>query len=96
MKEAAVVNDAGVPPPPPPQVSTKGPMWWYPRLVLGALGSFLEPFCGHLLPKVDRLCSKLTFEIPPQRALRGTIHCVGGGHPIHPENVCKNGWYGAQ
>ena len=49
----------------------KGPMWGYPRLVLGALGSFLEPFCGHVLPKVDKLYSKLTFEIPPRRALRG-------------------------
>ena len=52
------------------QTSTKGPMWGYPRLVLGALGSFLEPFCGHVLPKVDKICSKLTFEIPPRRALR--------------------------
>jgi len=43
----------------------------YPSLVLGAIASFLEPFYGHLLPKVDRLCSKLTFEIPPRRALRG-------------------------
>ena len=51
---------------------TKGPMWGYPRLVLGALGSFLEPFCGNVLPKVDKLCSKLTFEIPPRRALRGS------------------------
>jgi hypothetical protein len=46
-------------------------MWGYPRLVLGALGSFLEPFCGHVLPKVDKICSKLTFEIPPRIALRG-------------------------
>ena len=37
--------------------ATKGPMWGYPRLVLGALGSFLEPFCGHVLLKVDKLCS---------------------------------------
>ena len=35
-------------------------------LVLGALGSFLGPFCGHVLPKVDKLCSTLTFEIPPE------------------------------
>ena len=55
-----------------PRRSTKGPMWWYPRLVLGALGSFLEPFCGHVLPKVDKLSSKLTFEIPPRRALGGS------------------------
>ena len=52
--------------------TTKGPMWGHPMPVLGALGSFLEPFCGHLSPKLDMLCSKLTFEIPPRRALRGT------------------------
>ena len=46
-------------------------MWGYPRLVLGALGSFLEPFFGHVLPKVNNFCSKLTFEIPPRRALGG-------------------------
>jgi hypothetical protein len=46
-------------------------MWGHPRPVVGAVDPFLEPFCGHLLQKVDRLCSKLTFEIPPRRALRG-------------------------
>ena len=50
----------------------RGPSWGHPMLVLGALGSFLEPFCGQTLPKVDKLCSKLTFEIPPRRALGGT------------------------
>ena len=35
--------------------STEGPSWGHPMLVLGALGSFLEPFCGHLLPKVDKV-----------------------------------------
>ena len=58
-------------------VPTKGPMWGYPRLVLGALGSFLEPFFGHVLPKVDKICSKLTFEIPPRRALRGRVEGCG-------------------
>ena len=33
-------------------------------LVLGALCSFLEPFCGHSSPKLDKLCTRLTFEIP--------------------------------
>ena len=51
-------------------------MWGYPVFVLGAISSFLEPFCGHLSPKLDKLCSKLTFEIPPRRALRG--HLVAG------------------
>ena len=33
--------------------STEGPSWGYPVLVLGAVSSFLEPFCGKLLSKVD-------------------------------------------
>ena len=55
-----------------PVVSTRGPSWGHPMLVLGAPGSFLEPFCGYVLPKVDKLCSKLTFSIPPRRALSGS------------------------
>ena len=53
------------------RASTEDPMWGYPVFVLGAISSFLEPFCGHLSPKLDKLCSRLTFEIPPRRALRG-------------------------
>ena len=59
-------------------VTTKCPSWGYQRLVLGAIGLFLESFCGHALPKVDKFCSKSTFEIPPRRALRG-------GHPKRKE-----------
>ena len=33
--------------------STRGPSWGHPRFVLGAIGSFVEPFCGYLSPKVD-------------------------------------------
>ena len=40
-------------------------------LVLGALCSFLEPFCGYSSPKIDKVSWKLTFEIPPQRASGG-------------------------
>ena len=47
-------------------------MWGHSRFVLGAIGSFLEPFCGHLSPKIDKVPEELTFEIPPRRALRGT------------------------
>ena len=36
-------------------LSTKGRMWGYPRFVLGAIGSFLEPFYGHLSPKIDKV-----------------------------------------
>ena len=33
---------------------TKGPMWGYPRGRFWDLGTILEPFCGKLLPKVDK------------------------------------------
>ena len=35
--------------------ATKGPMWGYPRCGLGAVGVVLEPFCGHLSPKLDKV-----------------------------------------
>ena len=37
----------------PRTCSTRGPSWKHLLVVLGAILSFLEPFCGHLLPKVD-------------------------------------------
>ena len=40
--------------------STKGAMWGYPVFVLGAISSFLEPFRGHLLPKIDKVSEELT------------------------------------
>ena len=30
------------------------PFECYPRVVPGAVRSFLEPFCGHVSPKIDR------------------------------------------
>ena len=35
-------------------VTTKGPMWGYPRGRFWDLGTVLEPFCGKLLPQVDK------------------------------------------
>jgi len=35
--------------------TTEGPMWGHPMPVLGALSPFLEPFCGHLSPKLDNV-----------------------------------------
>ena len=37
---------------------TEGPSWGYPRGGLGALGAVLEPFCGYLSPKVDKIFEK--------------------------------------
>ena len=36
-------------------VPTRGPSWGHPRVVLGTIGAFLEPFCGHLSPKNDKV-----------------------------------------
>ena len=38
------------------------PFEGYPRVVLGAIGSFLGPFCGFWSPKVDNLDFGLMFE----------------------------------
>jgi hypothetical protein len=38
--------------------TTEGPSWGYPKVVLGAIRSFLEPFCGHSSPKVDEIFQK--------------------------------------
>ena len=39
-------------------------MWGHPMLVLGALCSFLEPFRGHLSPKIDKVSEELTLRYP--------------------------------
>ena len=43
---------------------TKGPMWGYPRPVLGAVDPFLEPFRGRLSPNIDNVSEKLTLRYP--------------------------------
>ena len=48
----------------PGLLTTKGPMRGHPMLVLGALCSFLEPFCGHLSPKNDKVSEELTLRYP--------------------------------
>jgi len=45
-------------------VTTKGPMWGYPRPVLGAVDPFLEPFRGRLSPNIDNASEKLTLRYP--------------------------------
>ena len=58
-------------------------MWGHPMPVLGALSPFLEPFLGHLSPKIDKVPEELTFEIPPRRALSGVLWTT----PSHPSPV---------
>ena len=38
--------------------TTEDPSWGYPRPVLGAIDPYLEPFCGHLSPKVHEIFQK--------------------------------------
>ena len=40
--------------------ATRGPSWGHLLVVLGAILSFLEPFCGRLSPKVVKI-SKIDF-----------------------------------
>jgi hypothetical protein len=35
--------------------TTEGPLWGHPMPVLGALSPLLEPFYGHLSPKIDKV-----------------------------------------
>jgi len=58
-------------PPSPPTPSTEGPPWRHSRLVLGAIKWFLEPFCGHLSPKIDKVSEELTLRYPHEEP------CVG-------------------
>ena len=44
--------------------STEGPSWGHSKVVLGAIRSFLEPFCGHLSPKIDKVSEELTVRYP--------------------------------
>ena len=40
--------------------TTEGPSWGHSKVVLGAIRSFLESFCGHLSPKIDKVSEELT------------------------------------
>ena len=44
--------------------ATKGPMWGYPRPVLGAVDPLLEPFRGRSSPNIDNASEKLTLRYP--------------------------------
>ena len=59
--------------------STRGPSWGHSRCVLGAIGSFLEPFCGHLSPKNDKVSENMTLRHPHEGP------CVDADHALlHP------------
>ena len=58
-------------------------MWGHPMLVLGALCSFLEPFCGHSSPKIDKVSEELTLRYPHEGPWVGStapgLHRRGSG-----------------
>ena len=59
--------------------STRGPSWGHPVPVLGAVFPFLEPFCGHLSPKIDNASEKSTLRYPHEGS------CVVGGNHQSPD-----------
>ena len=50
-------------------------MWGYPVFVLGAISSFLEPFRGHLSPKIDTVSEELTLKYPHEEPW--VVHLAG-------------------
>ena len=44
--------------------ATRGPSWGHPMVALGTIRSLLEPFCGHLSPKIDKVSEELTLSYP--------------------------------
>ena len=57
---------------------------WSPWLVLGAI-------LWVRMPNVDNLCSNLTFEIPPRRALRGFLGSVTNKSKEEEKSVAQRG-----
>ena len=52
---------------------TRGPSWGHPMVVLGTIRSFLEPFCGHLSPNVDKVSEELTLRYPHEGPCVGDV-----------------------
>jgi hypothetical protein len=48
----------------------------YPSHVLGAIASFLETFCGHLSPKIDKVSEELTLRYPHEEPCVGELACL--------------------
>ena len=61
--------------------ATRGPSWGHSRFVLGAIGSFFQPLCGHLSSKKnDKVSEKLTLRYPTKGLAWGG---VGATPPTH-------------
>ena len=46
-------------------------------VVLGTIRSFLEPFCGHLSPKIDKASEELTVRYPHEGPCMVTASLLG-------------------
>ena len=57
-------------------MSTEGPSWGHSKVVLGAIRSFLKPFCGHLSPKIDKVSEESTLRYPHEEPCVWTEGCT--------------------
>ena len=76
----------------PRGATTEGPWWGHPMLVLGALCSFLEPFCGHLSPKIDKVSEELTLRYPHEEPCVEARGRVLNWLRIHIHNLLCDIW----
>jgi hypothetical protein len=58
-------------------LSTEGPLRGHSKVVLGAIRSLLEPFCGHLSPKIDKVSEELTLRYPHEEPCVGPYSADG-------------------
>ena len=66
--------------------TTKGPMWGYPRPVLGAVDPFLEPFRGRLSPNIDNVSEQMTLRYPHEGPWVAEALCRGSRfHGLNPK-----------
>ena len=58
-------------------------------VVLGTIRSFLEPFCGHLSPKIDKFSEELTLRYPHLARWGSCVHTAGYEEIFGPKVVTK-------
>ena len=70
--------------------ATRDPSWGHSSVVLGAIVSFLEPFCGNLSPNIDKVCEELTLRYPQERMMREVPQIITEHFVLPLEiNKCK-------
>jgi hypothetical protein len=66
-------------------------MWGYPVFVLGAISSFLEPFRGHLSPKIDKVSAELTLRYHHEEPRVGFVLAVLADGARAPDDGADEG-----